>query len=93
METISVKDRRHILFATDDQPTLLSHAKTWYMDGTFKVVRAPFQQMVSVQAFIRSDCVKQVPLCFVLMSEKKRSDDKKVCKSPTLLLLTMSRYR
>jgi hypothetical protein len=71
---IKVKERRHIMFATDDMLSLLSKAKTWYMDGTFKLVKKPFTQMFSIHAFVKGDdeTAKQVPL--VLMSGKGRKD-------------------
>jgi len=34
---IHIGARRHIVLATDTQLELLSKAKTWYIDGTFKV--------------------------------------------------------
>ena len=34
---IQVGTRRHLLLATDTQLTMLAKAKTWYIDGTFKV--------------------------------------------------------
>ena len=42
------------------------------MDGTFKVVRAPFTQQVPI---------KQVPLVFILMSGKRLKEYKKVLKA------------
>ena len=35
---IRVGDARHLLFATDNQMSLLQTAKTWYVDTTFEVV-------------------------------------------------------
>lgn len=68
---IRVDDARHLLFATDTQMKLLSTAKRWYVDGTFKLIRAPFIQMWSIHAFIRrGDIMKQVPLFFILMSRR-----------------------
>ncbi|KAL8560304.1 hypothetical protein ACOMHN_006035 [Nucella lapillus] len=42
---ITVGNKRHVLFFSKQQLTLLSQAKRWYADGTFKVVRAPFTQL------------------------------------------------
>ena len=42
---IKVDGRRHLVFATKNMLTLLERAKTWYVDGTFKVVKAPFTQL------------------------------------------------
>lgn len=76
---IVVKERRHIIFATSKQLDVLSRAKTWYIDATFKVVKSPFSQLLSIHAFVKSDsAMKQLPLCFVLMSGKKKTDYKKV---------------
>ena len=34
---VSVNNKRHLLFATDQQLQLLKMSKHWYLDGTFKV--------------------------------------------------------
>ena len=83
---IHVREKRHLVFATEQQLNKLNSAKTWYIDGTFKLCRHPFTQLVTINAFVRSDdLIKQVPLVSVLMSGKKR-DYTKVLKSIVHLL-------
>jgi len=58
---------------------LLSKAKTWYVDATFRVVNTPFTQLFSVHGYVKSGgSVKQVPLVMVVMSGKKAKDYSKV---------------
>lgn len=69
----------HILFTTREQLKYLSKAKTWYVDGTFKLICHPFSQLLTVNAFVRSgDQTKKVLLLFLLMAEKRRRDYKDV---------------
>ena len=70
------------MFATPSQLSLLAKAKTWYMDATFKVVKSPFTQLFSIHAFVKQDeDIKQLPLAYALMSEKRRRDYKKVLQA------------
>jgi hypothetical protein len=86
---VQVKNRRHLILATDQQLQLLSKSKCWYLDGTFKVVRKPFTQLVTINSFVRSgECAKQVPLVFVIMSNKKKSDYKKVTIESKIYVLS-----
>jgi len=72
---VDVNGRRHLVFATAEQLVHLGRAKTWYIDGTFKLVRHPFTQLLTINAFVRKDDhAKQVPLVFALMSGKKKKD-------------------
>ena len=58
-----------------EQLVHLHKAKTWYIDGTFKLVRHPFTQLLTINAFVRKEQdTKPVSLVFVLMSGKKKKD-------------------
>ena len=79
---IKIDGRRHLVFATENMLNLLSKSRTWYVDGTFKVVKEPFMQLFTIPLFVRSgECVKQVPLAFMLMSGKRKQDYRKVLKA------------
>ncbi len=78
---VKVDGRRHLMFATENMVSLLKKSKTWYVDGTFKVVKAPFTQLFTIHSFVRSgECTKQIPLAFILMSGKRRQDYRKILK-------------
>jgi hypothetical protein len=73
------RHRRHLVFATQTQLTLLSRAKTWYVDGTFTFVRHPFVQLWSVHAFVKAEgVIRQISLAFALMSSRQKKDYKLV---------------
>jgi hypothetical protein len=79
---LKVDGWRHLVFATENMLSLLKISKTWYVDGTFKVLKAPFTQLFSIHSFVRSgNCTKQVPLAFILMSGKCKRDYRKVLKA------------
>ena len=54
---IKVDRRQHLVFATQSMLDLLSRSKTWYVDGTFKVVKKPFTQLFTIHSFVRSGSV------------------------------------
>ena len=48
-----ISEKRHLFFATQDQLDQLKQTKRWYLDGTFKVVKAPYTQLLTIHAFIK----------------------------------------
>ena len=79
---------RHLVFATNKQLQLLARCKTWYMDGTFKLVKKPFYQLFSIHGFISRDGhIKQVPLAYALMSQRRAIDYERVCKMYRYVLI------
>ena len=79
---IRVGEARHLLFFTDQQLGVLKKAKTWYLDGTFKIIKKPFYQLFSIHAFVKgnTDKQKQVPLAFCFMSRRTKKDYRKILK-------------
>ena len=73
---IHVSDARHLVFATETMLQHLKMAKSWYGDGTFKIVSScPFTQLFSICFFAKKDdAMKQLPGCFVLMTRKRKRD-------------------
>ena len=66
---IAVRNKKHLLFASDNMLRILAKAKVWYIDGTFKLIKHPFTQLLSIHAFVRQgEDSKQVSLLFCLMS-------------------------
>ncbi|KAK3731012.1 hypothetical protein QZH41_018758, partial [Actinostola sp. cb2023] len=58
---VVVKHRRHLIFATKQQLDTLAKARVWYIDGTFKLVRHPFSQLLSINAFVRHVDHQMIP--------------------------------
>ncbi|KAK8406376.1 hypothetical protein O3P69_007223, partial [Scylla paramamosain] len=50
---MTVGSARHVIMFTSLLLSLLSKAKTWYVDATFKAVQQQFQQLWSIHSFIR----------------------------------------
>jgi len=72
---VSVENKRHIILATDPMLALLSRARSWFIDGTFYLIRPPFTQLFSIHAFVKHGTTqKQVPLAFVVMSGRRAVD-------------------
>ncbi|CAD5126279.1 DgyrCDS14435 [Dimorphilus gyrociliatus] len=62
---------RILIFATNHQLNLLSKSNCWYIDGTFKIVKEPFYQLVTIHSFVKkSGDMKQVPLVFIFLTSK-----------------------
>ena len=84
---IRIRLKRHLIFATSGQLQLLNQALYWYVDGTFNIVRRPFEQLWIIHALIASGSkYKQEPLLYALMSRRRISDYTSVLKEVKKLL-------
>ena len=84
---LSVDQKRHLVFASDQMIHILSRAEVWYIDGTFNIIKEPFKQLFTIHAFIRQGAhAKQVPLMFCMMSGKRKRDYRAVLCEVTCLL-------
>lgn len=60
------------IFASDLKLEHLASARSWFVNGTFKVVSKPFVQLLSIHFFARSrDEMKKHPWVCVLMPRKR----------------------
>ena len=50
----TVNAARHLLFATDVQLRELGNCKTWWVDGTFKIIALPFRQLWTINGFLKN---------------------------------------
>lgn len=61
-------ERRHLMFGTQEQLTLLRQAKRWYMDGTFKVKKTNSYKLIKFCCFMSWEnlIAKLLNLCSTL---------------------------
>lgn len=46
-----------------------------YVDGTFKVVKHPFKQLFTINAFVKNEgAIKQLPFVYVIMTRHTKKD-------------------
>ena len=70
---------RHIIFATYQQLVILRDNTSWFVDATFRIVKLPFMQLLTVHVAIVSPVnVIFVPVLFVLMSRRRAIDYKAI---------------
>ena len=82
---VCIRSKRHLVLASSQQLQQLVKVKNWYVDGTFRICRQPFNQLFTINPFVKSsDQAKQVPLLFVVMSGKK-----KLPSPPTVRRITL----
>ena len=72
---VTVKKARHFIFCNPTQLKYLADAYAWYIDGTFKIVKDPVKQLLTIHILINSDNQRvSVPVCFVLMARRHKID-------------------
>ena len=72
-EDFHVGESRHVIFPTPEEMAALDRARTWYLDGTFKIVKRLFYQLSTIHAFAKGD-LKQVSLAYCFMGSRAKKD-------------------
>jgi hypothetical protein len=57
------------MFYSNDSRSNLQNAKTWLVDGTYKVCPSPFYQLYTIHGFLFGRCY---PLVYVLCKSKTK---------------------
>ena len=91
---VCIRSKRHLVLASSQRLQQLVKVKNWYADGTFRICRQPFNQLFTINPFVKSsDQAKQVPLLFVVMSGKKKRDYRAVLQEVLSILPSPSAVR
>merc|ERR1711895_40698 len=71
-----VQKSRHFIFFSDEQLAYMAKAHNWYIDGTFKIVKDPIKQLVTIHVVLVYHDSKRVsiPVCFILMTRRRKCD-------------------
>merc|ERR1711874_646767 len=73
---VIVRNARHFIFFTNDQLRYMAKARNWYIDGTFKIVKEPIKQLVTIHVVLICAESRRVslPVCFILMTRRRKCD-------------------
>ena len=53
----------------------MSEAYAWYIDGTFKIVKYPMRQLLTIHVVVLYEKQRaSIPVCFILMSRRRKLD-------------------
>ena len=79
---------RFIGLASKEMLKYLFHAKVWFVDGTFRVVKDPFMQLLVIHvSFSAGNLSRSIPVFFILMTGRKTVNYQK-CFETLLRILT-----
>lgn len=65
---ICTASSRHLLFSTQEQLALLNKAKIIFLDATFKFVKLPFEQLLSIHTFVETEARKELHKSLLFLS-------------------------
>merc|ERR1711874_755930 len=73
---VIIQKARHFIFFTDEQLVYMAKAHNWYIDGTFKIVKKPIKQLVTIHVVLVYLGSKRfsIPVCFILMTHRRKCD-------------------
>ena len=71
-----VDEQRYLFLATDEQLGYLTNAWTWFVDGTFGVVKkTAFLQLLVIHVIVGTPVnSKSIPVMFIFMSRRQKTD-------------------
>ena len=73
---VIIQKARHFIYFTDEQLVYMAKAHKWYIDGTFKIVKKPIKQLVTIHVVLVYLGSKRfsIPVCFILMTHRRKGD-------------------